>query len=747
MPNVDAETREMLLAFVDEGREVISETEPLLVELEQQADADTVQAIFRMFHSMKGSAGFLGLANIQGITHDAETLLQRIRDGEIEMDAHRVDVLCHALDLIADRLEKVETSFHDEDDAEAAQAMRKLLQAANTQEAPPAPKPKHGGPPACAAACTPPCPGEPCELTGLLDDVESLLFALDDGPGRRQSLFQAGTLLDRVAAQATDRIAPTEQACRQASATLRRCEAASPEADGVIVLIVDLVEVMRELLQAYPDHKQMASATEDLLTAIDEHAKRLPLPKLRLGDILVADGHAIIEELDRAFAMQHEAKPIGRILVEQVGLSQSVVDAALAKQRPASDNSKGDDGDDKSSPTARRHETLRVDVAKLDALMDLVGELIIGTTAVIHNPAINELGVEGFDKSAAQLDRITRALQDVAMSLRMTPVEKTFKRMTRLVRDVAHKRARQVQLIVDGEDTEVDKSIAEIISDPLVHVLRNAVDHGIESPADRVAAGKPAEGTVRLSARHQGGEVWVTIEDDGRGLDKDAIYAKAVERGLTEKPLHALSDREVFGFVFAPGFSTAEVLSDISGRGVGMDVARRNLESVNGRVDVHSVAGKGTTVTLRIPLTLAIIEGMLVRVAEAWFTIPMLQVQESVRVPESAITVLHTGQEMVRIRNRLLPVLRLHDLYRIEEAMTHIPDGLLVVVEDDTEAFCLFVDELIGQRQTVIKSLSGFVGNLNGLSGCTVLGDGRISLILDVAELHRRNLGSRGRTA
>jgi two-component system chemotaxis sensor kinase CheA len=335
----------------------------------------------------------------------------------------------------------------------------------------------------------------------------------------------------------------------------------------------------------------------------------------------------------------------------------------------------------------------------------------------------------------------------VAMSLRMTPVEKTFKRMTRLVRDVAHKRARQVQLIVDGEDTEVDKSIAEIISDPLVHVLRNAVDHGIESPADRVAAGKPAEGTVRLSARHQGGEVWVTIEDDGRGLDKDAIYAKAVERGLTEKPLHALSDREVFGFVFAPGFSTAEVLSDISGRGVGMDVARRNLESVNGRVDVHSVAGKGTTVTLRIPLTLAIIEGMLVRVGEAWFTIPMLQVQESVRVPESAITVLHTGQEMVRIRNRLLPVLRLHDLYRIEEAMTHIPDGLLVVVEDDTEAFCLFVDELIGQRQTVIKSLSGFVGNLNGLSGCTVLGDGRISLILDVAELHRRNLGSRGRTA
>lgn len=254
------------------------------------------------------------------------------------------------------------------------------------------------------------------------------------------------------------------------------------------------------------------------------------------------------------------------------------------------------------------------------------------------------------------------------MSLRMTPVAKTFERMSRLVRDIAHKRGRKVQLVIDEEDTEVDKSVAELISDPLVHILRNAVDHGIEGPEERDAAGKPREGTVRLTARHQGGEVWVTVEDEGRGLDKQKIDAKAVEQGLTTKPIHALADREIYGFVFALGFSTVAEVSDISGRGVGMDVARRNLESISGRVDVSSEPGRGTTVTLRIPLTLAIIEGMLVRVGEACFTIPMLQVQESVRVPSSAITVLHTGQEMVRIRNRLLPVLRLHELYGIHDA-------------------------------------------------------------------------------
>lgn len=733
MPTVDAETREMLLAFVDESREVIADTEPLLVELEQQADADTVQAIFRMFHSMKGSAGFLGLAHIQGITHDAETLLQLIRDGDLEMDAKRVDVLCHALDLISARLTNVEQTFTDDGDDAAAQAIRTLLQAAAD------------GPVPEAGVAQEEEPDEAAVLKALIEEAEARIFDIEEATDRRSAIGQASSALERVAGQASDAFPHVDRACRYSAAAVRRCVDASDAADVVIVLVADMVDVLREVVSSGTSD-ELGLGVQELLAAIEAACQDLPPAKKRLGDILVEKHVVALEELDRAAALQKERRvPIGQLLVEEIGVPSSVVEAALAEQiqqsqAPAASSS--------SEPQAvQRHETLRVDVRKLDALMDLVGELIIGTTAVIHNPAIAELSAEGFDKSAAQLDRITRALQDVAMSLRMTPVAKTFKRMSRLVRDVAHKRGRKVQLVIDGEDTEVDKSVAELISDPLVHILRNAVDHGIESPADREAAGKPPEGTVRLTARHQGGEVWVTVEDDGRGLDKEMIYGKAVEQGLTTKPIHALADREIYGFVFAPGFSTAAEVSDISGRGVGMDVARRNLESISGRVDVASEPGKGTTVTLRIPLTLAIIEGMLVRVGEACFTIPMLQVQESVRVPSSAITVLHTGQEMVRIRNRLLPVLRLHELYGIRDASDHIDDGLLVVVEDDTEPYCLFVDELIGQRQTVIKSLSGFVGNLNGLSGCTVLGDGRISLILDVAELHKRNLGARVRSA
>ncbi|MEO0605547.1 MAG: chemotaxis protein CheA, partial [Myxococcota bacterium] len=408
------------------------------------------------------------------------------------------------------------------------------------------------------------------------------------------------------------------------------------------------------------------------------------------------------------------------------------LDKALAVQAQTRDGRKPPPA---LPPRTKKHETLRVDVEKVDRLMDLVGELIIGVTSVAHHPSVEGLGSDHFEKSAAQLTRVTRDLQDVAMSLRMVPVRNTFRKMKRLVRDLAKKLGKQIRLEITGEETEVDKSVAEVIADPLVHLVRNAIDHGLETPAERTAAGKGPEGTVHLTARHQGGEVWIEIIDDGRGIDREAVYARAQSRGLTDVPFEDLADREIDQFIFLPGFSTAVQISELSGRGMGMDVVRRNVDSVNGRIEIQSQPGRGSRISLRIPLTLAIIEGMLVRVGQSCFTIPLLQIRESMVVTRDDITVLSNGQEIVKIREQLLPLLRMHQFYDIPSDATDVSQGIVMVVEDAGVPLCLFVDELIGQRQTVIKGLSGYLRAIRGLSGCTVLGDGRISFILDVASL------------
>ena len=389
------------------------------------------------------------------------------------------------------------------------------------------------------------------------------------------------------------------------------------------------------------------------------------------------------------------------------------------------------------------NSTLRVDAARLDELLDLVGELIIGGMAVsrvVSEPTDPQQGAN----AVAQLDRVIRAMQDAVMSLRMVPVEASFRRMVRVVRDVALKQGKEIELVRDGEDTEIDKTVAEQLADPLVHLMRNAVDHGIEGPEERAKAGKPRVGHVHLSARHQGGEVWITVQDDGRGLDRARLLSRAVERGiLTADRGERMTDAEVYNLIFEAGFSTASVVSDISGRGVGMDVVRRNVEAVKGRIDVSTVLGKGTAFTIRIPLTLAIVEGMLVRVGTSSFTIPLNAIRESVRPRAEDVTILSTGAELVRIRGQLLPVVRLAGHYGIPGDTTRLDAGILVVVEHDDRPLCLFVDELVGQRQTVVKSLSGFLGTIPGLTGCTVLGDGRISLILDVPAF----MSHHGRTA
>ena len=384
--------------------------------------------------------------------------------------------------------------------------------------------------------------------------------------------------------------------------------------------------------------------------------------------------------------------------------------------------------------TPAKRQDLRVDLGKVDTLSNLIGELVIAKNMLIQSPDLEGLELENFGRAAQTMGKIVRELQDVAMAIRMVPVVGLFNRMQRLVRDLCRQFDKQVEFITVGAETEMDKTVVEKVTDPLVHLIRNALDHGLEAPAERLAHGKPAQGTLRLSATHEEGEIVVRLEDDGRGLDREKILAKARERGLLGDDGTELTDREVNEMIFLPGFSTAEKVTGVSGRGVGMDVVRQNLASIRGRIEIDSSPGQGTRMTLRIPLTMAIIDGMMLRVGRHRFIIPVYSIRESFQPDPDSITVTPDGEETVKLRNRLFPILRLHQVNQLTPESTELADGILILLESRGRLGCLFVDEILGQQQTVIKGLSeylGRVGETRCVSGCTILSNGEISLILD----------------
>ncbi|MDR3592535.1 MAG: chemotaxis protein CheA [Negativicutes bacterium] len=378
---------------------------------------------------------------------------------------------------------------------------------------------------------------------------------------------------------------------------------------------------------------------------------------------------------------------------------------------------------------------ISVNVDKLDRLMDLVGELVISEAMVTQNPDLRGLTLDNFSKSARQLEKITGELQDMVMSIRMVPLKTTFHKMHRIVRDMCKKLGKEVQLELIGEDTEVDKNIIEHISDPLMHLIRNSLDHGIEPGDERLAVGKTAIGKITLEARNAGSDVVIMIKDDGRGLNRDKILARARDNGLLNKPENELTDKEIYAFIFTPGFSTKDKVTEFSGRGVGMDVVTKNIYSVGGMVLIDSAAGLGSTISLKIPLTLAIIDGMTVGVGGARYTIPITAVKESFRPRQQDLIQDPDGNEMIMVRGRCYPILRIHRAFKVATSVTELIDGIIIMVENENDTLCLFADELIGQQQVVVKALPAYIKGLRkvaGLAGCTLLGDGSISLILDI---------------
>ncbi len=730
---MDDETIEILQDFTSESREALENIEPRLIELERnheaEADSDTVAAAFRFFHSMKGTASFLEFHHVVNLTHIAESLLDLVRKGATPLMREHIDVLCETLDLVRKMLDSIDEEYTDNahEDASAQLVVR---------------------------------------LEGLVHAVKNGDVVETEG-NVTEGIAEADAEIPALHASASQ----TMPAVSPHDFSEREVPAVHPEADDEMAELLASMMTPEMLGKFQAETEEHIEAAEDALMRLDVSAIDNHLVESAFRALHTIKGNASLFGFEHLAHIAHSFENTlddvrsGEVVLhkELVNTLLGGVDAirielasvcgsnapdeqALKIHPEPSDgrtggvpsNKPGSSGAAVKAPavTTHRGSSIRVDTEKLDELMNLVGELIIAETTVTHNPDLEGHHFQAFQKAAMQLNRLTRRLQQVTMSVRMVPVVSTFRKMLRLVRDVSSKQSKSVNLIVEGEQTEVDKTVIEMISDPLVHMIRNAVDHGIEPPAERLAAGKPAQGTIRLSAAHEGQEVWITIRDDGRGLNRKRIVEKAIEKGLLT-PEDEPSDAEVFKLIFAPGFSTAAQVTDLSGRGVGMDVALRNIEAMNGRVDIQSVEGKGSTFVLRIPLTLAIIEGMLVRVGDSAYTLPLLSIREHVRAKKDEITTLPDGTELFRLRDTLYPIYHLHDMHGIARGAT-VEEGILILVTEGDHTVCLLVDQVVGQRQTVIKPVPEYLRGVKGISGCSILHNGEISLILDVEGLVRR---------
>jgi two-component system chemotaxis sensor kinase CheA len=443
----------------------------------------------------------------------------------------------------------------------------------------------------------------------------------------------------------------------------------------------------------------------------------------RVGDILVAEGKASREDIER-IASEDPDTPIGEKLVASKVTKAGDVAQALRTQNQIR----------QSSGTGSGEASIRVSTNRLDNLINMVGELVIAQSMVAQDPDVLSGSRPRLSRAVSHAGKIIRELQDLSMSLRMVPLKNTFQKMARLVRDLAKKNNKKVQFVTEGEDTEIDRNMVEKLNDPLVHMIRNALDHGLETAEDRVAAGKGEQGTCTIRAYHSAGNVVIEIADDGKGMDRSKIVKKAVERGLIDSGKD-LNDAEAFGLIFQPGFSTAEKITDVSGRGVGMDVVKRNIEEMRGRIEVQSRLGEGSRFLVRLPLTMAITDGMLLGVGKERYLLPTVSIEQSFRPEPGTINTVVGRGEVCQLRGELLPVFRLHTLYEIDDALTDPYDGLLVVIEGGGKRCALMVDELLGQQQVVIKSLGQSLRNIPGLAGGAILGDGRVGLILDASGL------------
>ena len=447
-----------------------------------------------------------------------------------------------------------------------------------------------------------------------------------------------------------------------------------------------------------------------------------------LGDLLVEMG--VISENDVETALEEQQRKIGEILIKQGAAKEEIVEKVLAAQTTARAEAKKKDEQYKV-----KRKDIRVDMRRLDKLFDLMGELITAEAMVISHPEMEGVEIESFSRAASSMSKITREMQEITMAIRMIPLEGLFNKMRRLVRDLARKFEKKIDLHLSGQETEMDRNVIEEISDPMVHIIRNSIDHGIEDADIRESRGKAAAGNIWLDAKYEGNEIWITIKDDGGGLNREKILKKARENGLIEGSGEEMPDEEAFKLIFEPGFSTADQVSEISGRGVGMDVVRRNIDKLRGKIGTESSPGNGTSIILKIPLTLAIIDSIIFRVGEMLYSLPIEDIIEFQKIEKRQLTATSNGEEVLRLRNEIMPIIELYRFYNIKNSITNPEEGLFIIAQTGQKKAAILVDEIIGNRQVVVKPLPDYMGEIRAVSGCSVLGSGEICLIIDTSAL------------
>jgi two-component system chemotaxis sensor kinase CheA len=727
--NLDA----ALKTFIVESREMLVDMENALLTIEQNPDRDeAVNAIFRAAHTIKGSAGLFGLDHIVAFTHVVESVLDHVRDGHLEIDDELVVLLLSCCDHLGTLITAIEDGQMSANEALDGVTVPLLAQLRNYLQ-------RAGAPAFADAAST----AGTAVATTKQDDVQFERIARDGSDPRSHwhislrfgpnvlrngmdplSFIRYLSRLGKIVGIATlpDALPPAAQmdpeSCYLGFEIAFSSSASKSTIEGVFEFVRD-------------DARIRIIPPEGRLQEYADLIRELPEQDIRLGEILVHCGSITQHELEEALFIQQsaladaqtsgqidaEVPMLGTILIEQQVIEPQLVDAALEKQKRIIDKKSGDS-------KAQESKTVRVDADKLDQLINLVGELIIegATSSLLARQSANPQ----LEESTSRLSGLVQQVRDSALQLRMVKIGGTFSRFSRVVHDVARELGKDIVLSLSGEDTELDKTVVERIGDPLTHLVRNSMDHGIEPVERRLALGKPARGTVNLNAYHDSGSIVIEVGDDGGGLRRDKIFAKAVERGLIDAG-RVLTDSEVYALIFEPGFSTAETVTNLSGRGVGMDVVKRNITALRGSVDIQSVENVGTTVTVRLPLTLALINGFQVSAGGSVFVIPLEMVEECVAYIDEG------ESHYTNLRGEVLPFVRLREIFDLREPLPSRQN--IVVVRHGRQKAGIVVDALNGELQTVIKPLGKMFQRVRAISGSTILGSGEVALILDVPAL------------
>ncbi|MGI6280344.1 MAG: chemotaxis protein CheW [Acutalibacteraceae bacterium] len=699
---MDNNMESMLEVYLFEANDLLEHLDEILINCEKanSFDTDSINEIFRIMHTIKGSSAMMQFNGLATISHKVEDLFYYVRENGIDekYNEELFDLMFRSSDFIKDEIAKVENNEPlTTDIGTFEQEINDFLKKISTGESSegadePAKQPE--GKQAEPQPQTPPAQPESAPNQELPKQTQAAAEPIvfdPEYPYAVRVYFDEETEMENLRA----------------------------------VILINAIKDVYQYVKYQPDDIETNPAS---------------------AEEIIKNGFVIF------FKDEQGLKSVLKIIENFVYTKNYTVinkPDDTAQEKSGEKNASAQDEQNKQQAQNTAHSVVKqnlinVNLSKLDNLMDLMGEIVITESMVTTPPAGQSAAVDNnFTKASRQLRKLTDELQEIVMSIRMVPISGVFHKMNRIVRDMSKKLDKDVQLVMIGEDTEVDKTIIDNIGDPIMHVVRNAMDHGIETKEERAQTNKPPKGTITLSAQNTGGEIIITITDDGKGIDRKAVLEKAKKQGLVKRPESEYSAREINNFLLMPGFSTNEVVTEYSGRGVGMDVVKKNVEKVGGDVSIESEFGKGTKILFKIPLTLAIVNGMKISVGETVFTIPINNIRQSFKVDQSAIHYDTDMNEIIMVRNQYYPVVRLHKVFGIETEITDISSGIVILVETHEKSFCIFADSLLGEQQVVVKSLPLYLNKYNvketGITGCAILGDGSISLILDILNLYNNN--------